>query len=199
MRIFSLLSVLLICGCSHSQEPEFPDEFWEIDPVSPSQMDLDSWCEEEYENLERENNRINGGIDLYRLKGKLWTGWACSNDPTTEHQFRYSYFKEGVLWWQLGYFSNGQLDHDFRMQNGKNCGSNRMWKADGWPYIENYYSGPDEKHGLWKRWYGTRQLAMQALWEKGKLIYKAEWDQEGTLVKSEGKLPEELAPKQLGE
>ncbi|MEM7371185.1 MAG: VCBS repeat-containing protein [Bacteroidota bacterium] len=178
-------------GCS-SQNPatSLPEASQLEDPrqrETPSQESLETLCQEQIENLRKHQKQDSEGIDLYYLGDALFTGWACHNDPTNDHQYRYAQYEKGQLIWQIGYYANGVLDHDFRVQEGKSTGSERMWMADGSPYIDSYYSPAGVQHGYHRRWHSNHQLAREALYYHGQLIYEHLFDEGGILVEETGK------------
>jgi hypothetical protein len=185
--------VLIICACTYPGWTQIKDidpyTFWMSAPSTPAKIELDHSCDIDASEIVRENNKINGGVDMYYHKELPFSGWACSIDFSNNHMYRYSLYKDGRLTWQIGFWANGELDHDFRAKEGVSLGSQRMWMEDGWPYIENYYSNPDVKDGLWRRWYTNHQIAYQALFENGQLVYEVEWNEEGTITNTEGQVP----------
>ncbi len=119
-----------------------------------------------------------GGSDYYR-NGVPYNGWACSIDSTNRHMYRISNIQKGKLVRQIGYFSNGQVDHDFKATNGLGIGSNRMWMEDGHIYVQYYYSSPGVKHDTSVRYYKNHQIALLEVYDSGRLLQKTEWDTSG--------------------
>lgn len=191
-----LVTIIIIWACMSQGWAQItdidPNTFWMSVPSSPAQIELDHSCDVDASEIRRKNNKINGGVDMYYVNDKAFSGWGCSVDPTNDHKYRYSLYKDGRLIWQVGYWANGQIDHDFRSKEGVSLGSQRMWMSDGWPYIENYYSAPEVKDGLWRRWFANHQIAYQAVFEEGQLIYEIEWDEGGNISNSQGQVPKDI-------
>ena len=147
---------------------------------------LDVYCSINIQQLKRVVKTDTNRYDKYLLNNDLFTGWACQVFNDIEHQYRYMLIQDGQLVRQIGYFENGQLDHDFRIKNGKNQGSSRMWRSDGLPYIEEYYNQFGNMDGIQKRWHAGKVLAREALYKNGTLIYDICYDQNGNVTKQTG-------------
>jgi len=119
------------------------------------------------------------------LDGQVFNGWTYQIFEDNEHRYRYTKYEKGKKVWQIGYYANGVLDHDFHVLNGKNKGSQRMWREDGTPYIDNFFLEGGIMHGVQKRWYSGNRLAMESKYENGTLIYKKEYDESGKLINEE--------------
>ena len=126
---------------------------------------------------------------IYSNKNGLYNGWAVKVFSDTEHKYRYTKFEEGLSTWQIGYFDNGDLGHDFHMKDGKNYGSQRMWHKGGTLYIDTYFLEGAVQHGKQLRWYGNGVLARDALYDNNQLVFEVEFDLEGNPTKKTGKLP----------
>lgn len=153
---------------------------------TPNITELEKLCTEELDAIERVKKEKPTGKNKYYLDGKLFTGWACSDDYDEEHQYRYSRFENGLLMRQIGYYSNGTLDHDFHMKEDKPFASQLMWRSDGNPYLEHYYSAPGVKDGYQRRWHANNKLAHEAKYEDGILIYENDFDENGQIVGLKG-------------
>ena len=184
-RIVGMMVVLACTGCPAQPETSVPTAM-NRNPSTPPQDSLDQICSIAYDSLQRIPKSHPDSSDLYLLRKARFSGWACHIFSDTEHKFRYTQYDGGVLIWQIGYYANGQLDHDFRMRQGKSMGSERMWRGDGHPYIDYYYSAPGVPHGIHRRWHTNNMLAREALFEHGLLIYEHLYDQNGKLLESKG-------------
>jgi antitoxin component YwqK of YwqJK toxin-antitoxin module len=91
---------------------------------------------------------------------------------------------------KIGYYSNGNLDHDFRSEDGKSIGCERMWRENGDPYVEAYYSAPGIKDGYQRTWQADSILVMEALCEDGEIIYQINYDIDGNITNQKGNKPE---------
>lgn len=196
---FLLWNLMFSFGCSQPSDSEIGYASTHSEdprkPLTPSRDSLEQLCQVELEWLHRVQKQEPEGMDLYYLADSLYSGWACHYNPDHDHQFRYAQYIQGQLVWQIGYYANGVLDHDFRIHHGKSSGSERMWMADGSPYIDYYYSPVGVKHDYHRRWHSNHQLAREALYYHGVLIYEHVFDPEGNLIEETGKkVPQEELP-----
>lgn len=120
MRIVSGALLPLIVAFTTS------DDVDGCDCATPVQDSLISWCETNYVDLKIKEDDINEQ-KIYYKNIRPFSGWACSNDPESNHQYLYFQFKNGELKRKIGYFSNGNIDHDFSVLDGKSMGCERMW------------------------------------------------------------------------
>ncbi|MDX1409326.1 MAG: hypothetical protein R3330_14365, partial [Saprospiraceae bacterium] len=147
------------------------------------------WCAVPLQTLTRQVAAGKSGQDLYLDDDKLYSGWACRVFPGNDHRYRYIQLHNGEIIWQIGYYANGQRDHDFRLRDGRSIGHERMWMADGKPYILYYYSEPGKMHGLQRRWHDNGVLAWEAWYEHGHEISARHFDRNGNLTNSGGGAP----------
>lgn len=149
-----------------------------LNPRTPTQKDLIEVSKINYDSL----NNLNG---ISYLHGQIFNGWTYQIFEENDHRYRYTKYENGKKVWQIGYFANGILDHDFHVLKDKNKGSQRMWRGDGSPYIDNFFLEGGILHGVQKRWYSDNRLAMESKYENGELIYKKEYDESGNLINEE--------------
>ena len=187
MRILLLvLATSFLFACSEKER--------QIDrsPHTPPLDSLLSICTQDLKELDRIVRTSADGSDTYLIDRKTpFTGWACQDDHPNSHRYRFAYITDGKLQWQIGYYAGGQLDHDFRLKDGRSMGSERMWKENGQPYIDQYYSSPGKMHGIQRRWHNRNILAREALFEHGTMIYEKLYDKGGRLIETKGDVPEE--------
>ena len=149
-----------------------------FNPKTPSQKDL--------KKVSRTNNDslkfLNGTA---YLSDRIFDGWTYQIFENNDHRYRYIKYEKGKKVWQIGYFASGVLDHDFHVFNDKNKGSQRMWRGDGTPYIDNFFLEGGVLHGVQKRWYSDNRLALESEYNKGTLVYKKEYDELGNLINEE--------------
>ena len=125
---FAFILVVLFLAC---QKPESPSSFEvprENNPKTPKQDRLEPWVKVNFQELAENLDTLDSGkvVRVYSRDGNLFSGWAKQIFEVNEHRFRCMYFQEGLVEWQIGYFDNGDLDHDFHMKDGNNFGSQRM-------------------------------------------------------------------------
>jgi hypothetical protein len=144
-------------------------------PATPSQEDLIKVSRTPHDSLVMMEG-------LAHLRDQIFEGWTYQIFPDNDHRYRYILYKKGRKVWQIGYFANGILDHDFHVYHDKNKGSQRMWRANGSPYIDNFFLEGGILHGIQRRWYADYRLAMESKYEEGRLIYKKEYDETGNLI-----------------
>ena len=186
MNHFVILSILLIYQSCVGQE----DTSSTLHPKTPSQEYLETLCEIDATELRRQVEPNAISTVEYFFGDQLYSGWACQVFTDTDHRYRFSRYENGVLVRQIGYFDNGNLGHDFSMQNGNSIGSERMWRRDGNPYVRNYYLAPGVKHDYQRRWEAGGHLVYEALFEKGKEIYAVSFDGDGNVISGRGDVPE---------
>ncbi|MDX1478867.1 MAG: hypothetical protein R3301_14235 [Saprospiraceae bacterium] len=155
-------------------------------PHIPPQDSLATICEIPLQTLTRKIAAGPAQQDLYLDDDKLFTGWACQVFPDSEHRYRYVQVVKGEITRQIGYYTNGQLDHDFHLSDGKSIGYERMWMADGHPYIRYYYSAPGVMHGLQRRWHTNGKIAWEAHYDHGRELSSRQYDRAGRLLAPRG-------------
>lgn len=178
--------VCLITGCHSANSDSSVSK-----PKSPSRDSLESLCTVDMGELKRKFKMLNAKSHTrYYLNDELFTGWACLTDPENEHKYRYAQYDSGQLIRQIGYYANGQIDHEFSMKGERRIGRERMWMIDGHLSLDQYYSAPGEMHGYQKGWHSNHVLAREALFDSGTFIYKKSFDENGTLIQLIGEVPE---------
>jgi len=142
------------------------------DPEVPSKSSLDALKPLSIDEVEVEliYNEDREGLRFYHLNGKAFSGWLFQELDDELHKYRYLLIEDGNVTWQIGFWDNGNLDCDFHMLKDKGWGSHRMWKRDGSPYINDYYSEPGLRDGIQRRWNGNGDLVYIAEYEDGKLV-----------------------------
>lgn len=158
------------------------------DPSIPSFTELESLANISFDELEKTILPFNSNSIKYYYKGQYYAGWAIKQFDDTEHKFRFFYFQAGSQVRQIGYYNNGNVGHDFNFKNDKSYGSERMWRSDGSPYVDNYYSQPGVMHGKQYRWHPDNQLAMKSYYDNGLLCTKISYDIDG-MITSEYQIP----------
>ena len=177
----SILTCLIWMSCNNLNSPV--NSNWEArHPYTPSLDSLLNWCSLDASKLHRSGPDGSQQLIIYTLESEPFTGWACTTDHGDSHKYRFTEYEHGQLIWQLGYFANGQLDHDFRMKDGSSIGSERMWRENGDPYIDHFYSAPGIMHGIQLRWYADSVLAREAVFDHGILISEKLFDKQGMLL-----------------
>lgn len=188
-----LAMMLALWSCTAQGTLDEKEDFYKSrNPATPSLDSLQALPGLPADSLVRNLERHPDGIDQYFYQDDLYTGWARQIYPDNSHRYRFTRYESGQLVWQIGYFENGVLDHDFRMKNGQSLGCERMWKEDGKPYVYNFFSAPGVFDGVQKRWYTNGQLAVESDYNNGLLVYKIEWDKEGKVILTEGSVPDVL-------
>lgn len=134
-----------------------------------------------------EGNRT---IRYYTLKNQPYSGWALQLFENNEHKYRYMKFEQGLTVWQIGYYDNGDLDLDFHLKDGVNCGSQRMWRKHGAKYIDTYMAEGGKQEGIQLRWHANNILAREAMFDNGKAVYEVLFNTQGAVTKTSGKVPE---------
>ena len=180
LRVIVLVVACLITSTCDSQ-PVRSHQITSIIPGTLSRAQLEALCKVDLSEIERVKNTTPGEVNKFYFNGELYSGWACSNNMDDKHKYRYSEYIDGIMVRQIGYFDNGQVDHDFRMNKGRSVGQQRMWMRDGHLYVDNNYNEFGEMHGPQLRWYKNHQLARDGYYENGKMIYDIEYDQSGSV------------------
>lgn len=174
-----------------SQTDSLPTEVpREVDPSTPTYELLAREVTQDFNSLEQEVVQLNPmeTTRVYRLDGELYTGWTYQEFFDTEHRHRFTKFENGTPIWQIGYFDNLTLGHDFHMKDGYNYGSQKMWHSDGSVYINSYFLENEVQHGIQRTW-SKEHLVRDALFDHGKLIFDARFDDLGNMIQLEGSLP----------
>lgn len=175
-----------------AQVKELPDQVpYGENPATPSQALLDKLLLISFDSLTEEVLKAKDGsiIRTFSLDQKPYSGWAIQVFPDTHHRYRYTKYEAGLPVWQIGYYDNGRLDHDFHMKGGQNYGSQRMWRGDGSPYIDTYFAEGGIQHGPQKRWYDNGILARDAQFQHGELVYEVLWNKDGKITEEKGMVP----------
>jgi hypothetical protein len=186
--IIGLLMTSIGCMSQTESLPEVVPR--EINPETPSYEILSKNITVEFNSLSEEVTNLDKmrTTRVYSLNGERYSGWAYQEFFDSEHRHRFTLFYYGSAVWQIGYFQDLDLGHDFHMKDGYNYGSQKMWNNDGGLYIDTYFLEKEIQHGIQKRWSG-RQLVRDALFDKGSLIYDVSFDGQGNIMKIEGTLP----------
>jgi antitoxin component YwqK of YwqJK toxin-antitoxin module len=196
---YIIVIVFILRGCSHSESKSaevlngteeqkqltISDSMsissivpYGLNPKTPLQKDLI-----EVSRINNDSLKFQNGTAY--LNGRIFDGWTYQVFENNDHRYRYTKFENGKKVWQIGYYANGILDHDFHVFNDKNKGSQRMWRGDGSPYIDNFFLEGGIMHGVQKRWHSDNKLAMESKYDEGKLIYKKEYDELGNFINPE--------------
>ncbi len=193
-RIYLFLFVLYLAGCNAQTEAVPSKVPYHRDPETPSMEALELLDKIDASLLVKQQTSIGEGrrMDYYYLDGVPYTGWSYQAFKDTDHKYRYIKYEMGQPVWQIGYFENGQLDHDFHMKDGKSLGSERMWRGDGSPYINYFYSAPGAMDGLQRRWHPDSLLARYGFYEDGEMIYEIFYDKNGVITETQGNVPENM-------
>lgn len=174
VSILLLLSALTIFG--QSIEPErypailTPTELNALTKVDASQL----------EQLQE------GSTKLYLISGQPFSGWALQVFAGHDHRYRYTQYQDGALVRQIGFYADGQIDHDFHFKDGSSYGSERMWHKNGQAYLDFYYGQAGQLEGQQYRWYASGQLALEARYVGGVMQYELEYDQAGKPIGQRG-------------
>lgn len=163
-----------------------PDEvpYQITEPKIPSLNILFSTVNFDYTLLEIKNIKSEGHkiIKYHYYEGDLYNGWAKMIFDNS-HKYRFVKIENGLITWQIGYFDDGNIDHDFHMKNGINLGSQRMWTAKDMLYIQNFFVNDGKLHGIQKRWHSNGNLAYEANYDYGKLLSEISYDLNGVIIK----------------
>jgi hypothetical protein len=184
---FSMLFIAIACSSEPTNEVPYGEN-----PETPTQQELEEKMPIVYDSLFVTDSTINDKgrvVRLHKINGKRFNGWAKQVFQDNDHRDRYTKIENGIVVWQIGYYANGQLDHDFHMKDGFNVGSQRMWRSNGDPYLDSYYLEGGVPDGIHKRWHADNILARMATFENGDLIYEVNYDQNGNVTRSTGKAP----------
>ena len=99
---------------------------------------------------------------------KAYTGWTRQILVDSDHRWRFQRFLKGWLVEQVGYYADGTADHHFHTDTlGRNVGNQRMWRADGQPYLDQFHDTEGQLHGRQLRWNKEGQLDWDARFEHG--------------------------------
>lgn len=158
-------------------------------PTTPAKDSLQKWCTIEFTDLEIVSKSDSRNYDSFSIQNHAFSGWACQIFEDNAHRYRFHQIENGRRIRQVYYYVNGVVDCDFYTDWSKGYNSERMWMADGKPYIENYFISPGVMHGLQRRWYSNNILAKEAVYNNGKLIYELEYIKSGELVSTKGTVP----------
>ena len=186
---FWIIWVLFFLSCSGQIPEEVP---YHRNPHTPSLSDLQAVSKVEASELVSQMlfDEKGHGINIFFKEDSLYSGWAYQLFPDTDHRYRFTLYQQGHSLWQIGYYDNGQIDHDFHQKNDKSMGSERMWNKDGSLYIDYFYSAPGKMDGIQQRWHGNGILAREAVYTKGEMVYEVLFDEEGNVVERKGEVPE---------
>lgn len=175
--LISLISSIIALGPIHSQS-ELPKVVpYNKNPNTPTQQQLDAVNPISIELLNItyiKENAINPKI--YTLDSLPFSGWTIQIFHDSDHKFRYVLLQSGLPEWQIGFYDNGDLDHDFHMKNGQNKGSQRMWRKNGIRYIDTYFKEGGIQHGEQFRWDNNDNLIWEAIYNNGILISESHYD-----------------------
>lgn len=192
LLILLIPCLIFIGSCKTKSSIQQEDTSINIETVYPKSPQLDSlkiWCSISFTDLEITPKSESKNKDSFSYNNVAFEGWACQTFDDNAHRYRFYQIINGKVLRQVSYYVNGVLDSDFYMDWTQGHGTERMWMADGKPYIENYYSAPNTMHGLQRRWYSNNILAKEALYDKGVLIYLLEYNKQGELILSKGVPP----------
>lgn len=176
------LAAFTSCQPTVAQTEELPESVpYHRNPEVPSQELLEANVTQNSEELEIKNevNATGNGRTIYYKDGELFSGWIFMEFPGNEHCCRYILLEKGLPLWQIGYFDNGQLDHDFHLKNGKDIGHQRMWHRDGTPYIDHFKNEAGNMEGKQWRWHPNGQVWWEAEYVKGELFSEKHFDANG--------------------
>ena len=102
---------------------------------------------------------------------KAYTGWTRHILVDSDHRWRFQRFLKGWLVEQVGYYADGTADHHFHTDTlGRNVGSQRMWRADGQPYLDQFHDTEGQLHGRQLRWDSEGQLDWDARFHHGEEV-----------------------------
>ena len=165
---------------------------YEKNPKTPSKEYLESLDLVPFEALTIDKIKTKSGqrIRNYKKDSQLFNGWTIQKFNKNEHRFRYTHYTMGFADWQIGYFDNDELDHDFHMKDGVNCGSARMWQKGGCLYIDTYFLEGGIGDGPAYAWYENCRLSRDALLDNGRILYEVKFDHEGNIIEKQGEVPE---------
>lgn len=99
---------------------------------------------------------------------KSYTGWTRQILIDSDHRWLFQRFDNGWLVEQVGYYADGTADHHFHMDSlGHTVGSQRMWNADGSPYLDQYHDPEGQLHGRQMRWNADGSLDWNTRFDHG--------------------------------
>ena len=190
--LISFLLLVLMNSCHGQIDDIGLDVPYGQNPKTPSKGSLDILHLIPFDALSIEVRKRDDGkqIRVYSKDNKLFDGWTLQLFNDNEHRFRYTHYADGLADWQIGYFDNGELDHDFHMKNGVNCGSARMWQKGGCLYIDTYFLEGGINHGPAYAWHENCVLSRDALFDKDRMVYEVKFDSEGEIVEKNGAIPD---------
>ncbi|MEM7103976.1 MAG: M14 family zinc carboxypeptidase [Bacteroidota bacterium] len=154
----------------------------------PAQDSLETICKQDFLELEKLQKDRTTPYDRYMLNGKLFSGCSKQVFENNKQQYRYSFIQNGILQRQIGYYVNGQVDHDFNLVDGLPHGPERMWMSDGHLYIEHHYEN-GKQEGYQRRWHSNHVLAREGYYRDGVAAFDLFFDPEGELIEAESILP----------
>ena len=184
---------LVIIGSCKMNKPESNNLSIEktafVYPSTPKLDSLKKWCSINYADLTITPKSDLTKYDSFSFNNQPFSGWACQIFEDHAHRYRYTQFKDGKRLRLVAYYVNGVIDSDFYTDWSMGYGTERMWMADGKPYIESYFVAPGVMHGLQRRWFSNNKVAREALYNQGVLVYELEYNKEGNLINSKGTIP----------
>ena len=84
---------------------------------------------------------------------EAYTGWTRQILVDSNHRWRFQRFLKGWLVEQVSYYADGTADHHFHTDTlGRNVGSQRMWRDEGQPYLDQFHDTQGRLHGRQIRW-----------------------------------------------
>lgn len=99
---------------------------------------------------------------------KAYTGWTRQILVDSNHRWRFQRFLNGWLVEQVSYYADGTADHHFHTDTlGRNVGSQRMWRDDGQPYLDQFHDTQGRFHGRQIRWNADGRLDWDARFDHG--------------------------------
>ena len=179
--ILSFCLIATLCSNIQAQLIDVPNEVpYGTNPKTPSKVSLDRIAEVNYEVLVKTHS-------TFLFNNKAFNGWAIQIYDNNDHKYRYTKYLAGKAVWQIGYFDNGDIGHDFHILDGENYGSQRMWRKGGIGYIDTYFQRGGHQHGKQMRWHSNGQLEWVAEYQSGLLISEIKYDTDGNEVTSSEK------------
>ncbi len=192
MRHALFVIILIFSVSCKGQDQGIPDKVpYGMHPETPSKTLLDKLDRVDYDSLSITEEYAEEGkiIMHFSLNGKPFNGWSSKVLDNTDHRYRYTKFEDGLVVWQIGYYDNGDLGHDFHMKDGRNYGSQRMWYKGGGLYIDTYFLLGGYEQGNQRAWHSNGVLSRDAFFEKGKLVYEVRFDGQGNVIYKSGDVP----------
>lgn len=99
---------------------------------------------------------------------RAYTGWIRQILVDSDHRWRFQRFEQGWLVEQVGYYADGTADHHFHTDTtGRNIGSQRMWRADGSPYLDQFHDENGDLHDRQMRWNADGSVDWNAQFDHG--------------------------------